>query len=79
MPAVAASSFLPFWSSPEPYTSLRGAPAYDGGFTQPLPCPPNATYCVRVQAQPYGDPPTEQARAAPLLSTATLCSCCLLA
>jgi hypothetical protein len=33
--------------------------AYDGGFTDPLPCPPEGvTYCVRVQAQPFGDPPS---------------------
>ncbi|KAI8473192.1 MAG: hypothetical protein J3K34DRAFT_519202 [Monoraphidium minutum] len=67
--AAAASSFLPFWSSPAPFTAVRGFDAYDGGFTSPLPCPPaavtNVTYCIRIQAQPYGTPPsgiTEQAR-----------------
>jgi hypothetical protein len=38
--AVAASSYLPFWSSPELYTEVRQFEAYDGGFTDPLPCPP---------------------------------------
>lgn len=38
--AAAASSFLPYWSAPSPFTALRSFEAYDGGFTAPLPCPP---------------------------------------
>jgi hypothetical protein len=39
--AVAASSYLPFWSGPSAVTAIDGLPAvYDGGFSYPLPCPP---------------------------------------
>jgi hypothetical protein len=39
--AVAASSYLPFWSGPSAVTTIDGLPAvYDGGFSYPLPCPP---------------------------------------
>ncbi|KAF6261671.1 hypothetical protein COO60DRAFT_1699722 [Scenedesmus sp. NREL 46B-D3] len=49
--AVAASSYLPFWSGPSAVTSIKGLPAvYDGGFSIPLPCPPGVTYCVKVTA-----------------------------
>jgi predicted patatin/cPLA2 family phospholipase len=42
--AVAASSYLPFWSGPSAVTSIDGMQAvYDGGFSYPLPCPPGAT------------------------------------
>jgi predicted patatin/cPLA2 family phospholipase len=42
--AVAASSYLPFWSGPSAVTSIDGlqAAVYDGGFSYPLPCPPGA-------------------------------------
>ncbi|GBF87569.1 hypothetical protein Rsub_00280 [Raphidocelis subcapitata] len=50
--AAAASSFLPYWSAPSPFTTVRAFEAYDGGFTAPLPCPPpegNSTYCAIAQ------------------------------
>eukprot|EP00879_Flechtneria_rotunda_P012288 GHRR01012834.1.p1 GENE.GHRR01012834.1~~GHRR01012834.1.p1 ORF type:complete len:332 (-),score=78.65 GHRR01012834.1:553-1548(-) len=50
MDAVAASAYLPFWSSPEPVTEFEGQAVYDGGFAYPLPCPPGSGYCVKVSS-----------------------------
>eukprot|EP00882_Tetradesmus_deserticola_P001342 GHRQ01001453.1.p1 GENE.GHRQ01001453.1~~GHRQ01001453.1.p1 ORF type:complete len:362 (+),score=85.62 GHRQ01001453.1:231-1316(+) len=50
--AIAASSYLPYWSGPSAVTSLGRLPAvYDGGFSYPLPCPPGVTYCVTVSSR----------------------------
>jgi hypothetical protein len=39
---------VPGWSSPtEKFRKFNGSLAYDGAFVQPLPCPPNVTYCVK--------------------------------
>jgi hypothetical protein len=48
-----------------PSAPQRSFDAYDGGFTDPLPCPPKGvTYCVRVQAQPFGAPASGVTRGA---------------
>lgn len=37
---TATSAYVPNWSGNTSYTIWRGQKAYDGGYTNPLPCPP---------------------------------------
>lgn len=40
---------MPGWSDPLiKYRPFNGVPSYDGAFVQPMPCPGNVTYCVKV-------------------------------
>ncbi|KAI8477176.1 MAG: hypothetical protein J3K34DRAFT_105768 [Monoraphidium minutum] len=56
--AVRASSYVPGWSGAAPAVMYRGAPAYDGAFSQYVPCPPNITFCIKVSGMPPIDPST---------------------
>ncbi|GBF99868.1 hypothetical protein Rsub_12508 [Raphidocelis subcapitata] len=41
--------YVPGWSDPfKKYRTFNGVPSYDGAFVQPMPCPSNVTYCVKV-------------------------------
>jgi len=47
---------VPGWSDPKkPFRPFNGSLAYDGAFVQPLPCPPNVTYCLKVRARWMGE------------------------
>jgi hypothetical protein len=73
--AARASSFIPGFSGPRPLTDFRGRAVFDGMLTQPLPCPENVAYCLRVSAVPKGEAvmgittPIHRADIAPGLST----------
>jgi len=73
--AVVASSYLPCWTGDEPFATLHGAPALDGGFSTDFAqmCGPESVEggCVRVSAGVVG--PNAAAPAAgspPCLATA---------
>ena len=51
--ALQASGFVPGWSAAGAATKeYRGAPAFDGVFSQLQPCPPNVTFCIKVSVLP---------------------------
>lgn len=46
---MRTSVYVPGWSHPtNKYRLFNGHPSYDGAFVQPMPCPPNVTYCIKV-------------------------------
>ena len=47
--ALRASSYVPGWSGKEPSITFRGAPAFDGVFSQYVPCHDKATFCIKVR------------------------------
>jgi hypothetical protein len=52
---LRAMVYVPGWSHPRnKYTTYRGQQAYDGAFVQPLPCPPNTTYCIKGASRGWG-------------------------
>lgn len=55
--AVRASSYVPGWSGKAPYILFRGAPAFDGVFSQYVPCHDKSTFCIKVSGMPPFDPP----------------------
>eukprot|EP00877_Chromochloris_zofingiensis_P010454 jgi/Chrzof1/5662/Cz16g10190.t1 len=68
---TATSAYLPNWSGIPSYTIWRGQKAYDGGYTNPLPCPPGVDYCIKVSV--FYAPPnaTQNYTAPPAASNAT--------
>lgn len=53
---VQAATFVPCWSSCQPYVIYRGMPVIDGAFEMPLEqiCPDGASPCIRVQVNHPG-------------------------
>jgi hypothetical protein len=47
--ALRASAYIPGYSGPNATIEYRGKPAFDGAFSQFLPCPPNVTYCIKAR------------------------------
>ena len=45
---LRASAYVPGWSGVEPSILFQGDLAFDGFFSQALPCPPNITFCIKV-------------------------------
>lgn len=50
--AVRASSYIPGWSGINATVDFEGRPAFDGAFSQYVPCPPGSTFCIRVSGFP---------------------------
>ncbi|KAI8477174.1 MAG: hypothetical protein J3K34DRAFT_398511 [Monoraphidium minutum] len=48
--ALRVGTYVPGWSGDAKHIYLKGRPAFDGAFSQLLPCPPNVTYCIKIAA-----------------------------
>jgi len=55
MDALRASAFVPGWSDHKTSIPFLGAPAFDGIFSQILPCPANVTFCIKISGLPPFD------------------------
>ncbi|KIY99710.1 hypothetical protein MNEG_8248 [Monoraphidium neglectum] len=53
--AIRASSYVPGWSGKASSIMFRGQPAFDGAFSQYIPCPPGVTFCIKVSGLPVWD------------------------
>jgi hypothetical protein len=54
--ALRTSAFVPGWSSKQTSRPFRGGRAFDGIFSQPLPCPHGVKFCIKISALPRGSP-----------------------
>ncbi|GBF98853.1 hypothetical protein Rsub_11457 [Raphidocelis subcapitata] len=54
--AMRVSSYVPGWSSPAPSIEYKGAPGFDGIFSQLMPCPEGVSHCLKMSALPPFDP-----------------------